>query len=186
MSKVRTKGGSYPPTQQEVRDQFGYDPDSGELWWKVSKQKRKPLHIKNVRPDGYQQLRFNGNSYLTHQIIWVWFHGYYPEYEIDHIDRDPTNNKIGNLREVTRQCNLRNRGVPCHNTSGVVGVRWDGGKYRGKWSASIMVDKKERRLGRFVDFVEAVAHRYAAEQCLNWADCDKSSSAYLYLKMRGA
>lgn len=38
--------------------------------------------------------------------------------QIDHIDRNPKNNCLSNLRWVTREDNQANRGIPKHNTSG--------------------------------------------------------------------
>ena len=49
--------------------------------------------------------------------------------------------------------------------SGVMGVYWC--KSRDTWFAQIDVKKRTSHLGYFDDFSEAVAHRYAAEQCLD-------------------
>ena len=66
-----------------------------------------------------------------------------------------------------------------NNTSGVKGVCWD--KSKGRWNANISVNRKNKNLGCFDDFLEAAYHRYAAEQCLNWADCDTNSSAKQFI-----
>ena len=49
-------------------------------------------------------------SVLVHRIVYLARHREIPEgYEIDHIDRDTSNNRISNLRAVTRYENLKNR-----------------------------------------------------------------------------
>lgn len=60
-------------------------------------------------------------------------------YDIDHIDRDTTNNRASNLRYVSRRLNMLNTGMRKRNTSGERGVyRWQPyGKFSGwcvKWT----------------------------------------------------
>lgn len=68
-----------------------------------------------------------------------------------------------------------------HNTSGIKGIYWNKEK-KGKWRVQITVNRKHKYLSRHDDFTEAVAHRFAAEQCLNWGDCDTNSISGNYLK----
>jgi len=70
-----------------------------------------------------------------------------------------------------------------NNTSGIKGISW----YRvaGKWRADIMVDGKQRFLGLFDNPLEAAYIRFAAEQCLGFADCDLHSSARKYIEEHG-
>ena len=59
----------------------------------------------------------------THRVIWELFNGEIPEnMEIDHIDGNPLNNKINNLRIVSRKTNSRNSRMNSRNTSGIAGV----------------------------------------------------------------
>lgn len=52
---------------------------------------------------------YNGKHYGVHKLVWEAFKGEIPEgYEIDHIDRDSTNNHIDNLRLVTHSENNKN------------------------------------------------------------------------------
>ena len=76
------------------------------------------------------------------------FHGYMPK-EIDHIDNNPSNNRIENLREATRSEQLCNTKLRKDSTSGIKGVTWD--KSRNKWIVSINKDKKTMFRGRFND-----------------------------------
>ena len=67
--------------------------------------------------------------------------------EIDHIDNDPSNNKIENLRWATRQENIWNRRIPSDNKSGIKGVSWC--NQTQKWRAQIHVDGITVHLGRY-------------------------------------
>lgn len=113
-----------------------------------------------VRPRGYRQGTLDGRKHLTHRVIWAMIHGAWPEDEIDHIDRDPSNNDE-NLRVVDRSGNSHNVSRSTRNTSGVVGVCWH--RNRNCWQALIKSGKTRRFLGHFADFDEAVAARRAAE-----------------------
>jgi hypothetical protein len=106
--------------------------------------------------------------------------GYLPENQIDHKDRVTTNNSWGNLREASPQCQSRNMKVNSLNTSGIKGVCWDINKT--KWRVSMKVNMKANHLGYFSDLVEAAAHRFAAEQCVGWSNCDTTSSAGKFLR----
>lgn len=80
---------------------------------------------------------------------------------IDHIDRDPMNNRKDNLRVATQRDNARNRSAGKNNVFGVVGIRWvDRVK---KWRALIMVDRKNINLGYYSSFDDAVRARLRGE-----------------------
>ena len=170
-----------PLTSEYVRELFDYDAETGRLSWKVyGKGRRKDLAVGVSGSYGYPRVKLKKSIHLVHRVVWLWWYGYTPENDIDHIDRDKSNNRIENLREVTQQCNSRNRGGDKRNTSGVTGVSWF--KRTGKWCASIVVGRRRKNIAYRLDFTEAVAHRLAAEQCLNWAGCNSNSSAYQYMK----
>lgn len=129
-------------------------------------------------------MRIDGKKYLAHRLIWMWKEGYFPEHQIDHIDRNKSNNKWNNLRHISSSCNARNVGVRQTNKSGITGVCW--AKKVGKWKSYVRLNNKLKNLGDFFDFDEAVCHRLAAEQCVNWSGCDDNSPAYQYVqKMLG-
>lgn len=77
------------------------------------------------------------------------FHGYEPS-EIDHINRNRADNRIENLREVSRTQNNYNHPMRTDNTSGVRGVSWN--KIKNKWRVYINVEKQRLELGHFKDF----------------------------------
>ncbi len=164
---------------EKARELFDYRSD-GQLLWRVNSggRKVKGKVVGCINGQGYIQTRIKGKSFMVHRLVWLWHHGYLPENDMDHIDRDRSNNRIANLREASRQCNLRNSGNRKDNTSGVKGVHW--GSHNRKWVAAIMHDGKISHLGYFADFTEAVLTRLAAEQCFEWPKCDSATPAYLY------
>lgn len=99
---------------------------------------------------GYMVIRMNGKTLLAHRIIYSHFHGPIPDWlQIDHIDGNPKNNKIDNLRLVTCSGNQQNlRAAKSSNeTSGMLGVHWN--KATGTWRATITLNRKGIHLGLF-------------------------------------
>lgn len=168
-------------TQKKVKELFDYHKD-GHLTWKVSLSNR--IKIGSIAGSfdskyGYYVIRINKYKYLTHRIIFLWHHGYLPEL-VDHDDRFKTHNWIDNLREVSPQCSVRNRNIMSSNKSGITGVMFI--SCRNKWRSYIKINRKTIHIGNFDDVEEAIAHRLAVEQCLDWNGCNSTSSAYLYMK----
>lgn len=84
---------------------------------------------------------------------------------VDHINRNPLDNRRMNLRVVTIQQNLRNQKRP-NNTSGQNGVSFN--KLSNRWEAYITTDYKRRNLGLFDKLEDAIKARKTAEKEL-WA-----------------
>lgn len=115
-----------------------------------------------VNSQGYKQLRVGDKCYLQHRVVWFMHHGYWPEV-IDHIDKNKLNNRIENLRECTQRQNSLNQSGSRRSTSKYKGVSWD--KVNKKWLAQIMVHRRGKKLGRFVDELDAArAYNNAALQ----------------------
>lgn len=101
------------PPLEELLEKFNYDPETGVLSW------RKPLSG-NVRPgdragyrtsNGYLRVRVGSTHYRIHRLIWKLAYGEDPSegMDIDHINQDRTDNRIKNLRLVSRKENISNR-----------------------------------------------------------------------------
>lgn len=84
--------------------------------------------------------------------------------ETDHRNSNGLDNRISNLRDVTRSQNLMNSSLRSDNTSDHVGVWLD--KRCNKWCVQIMVNQCDVRLGYFDDYDVAVGIRHAAQQFL--------------------
>jgi len=81
---------------------------------------------------------------------------------VDHINRNPLDNRASNLRVATQPLNLGNTGMFSHNTSGTKGVYWD--KRNSKWRAMIKLNGKMKCLGRYTDYDAACQARAQAAQ----------------------
>lgn len=174
-------------TQERLKELLGYDPETGVFTWKVDTVKHK---IKGNlagclnKDTGYIQISIGNKSFLAHRLAFLYMEGYLPENGVDHIDRDRSNNKWNNLREVSQSCNMRNRLVLKNNKSGVAGVCWH--KRDKKWISSIMVFGRTIHLGYFDNIIEAAKARWQAEVEHKFPNCNTTSSAYNYLKEHGA
>jgi len=92
---------------------------------------------------------------LCSRIIFFLANGYLTKgREIDHIDGNPLNNRVENLREATSSQNSCNAKIQKNNTSGHKGIIWD--KERQKWVVRITLEKKTFYLGRYGNLEEAV------------------------------
>ena len=110
---------------------------------------------------GYRHGAIFCRPLYAHRVIWAMETGAWPEFEIDHINGVRDDNRIENLRGVTRQDNGKNMKMPCTNTSGHMGVYWDNA--RGKWVAYIKVRRVKIHLGYFSDKSDAIDARKSAE-----------------------
>lgn len=109
-----------------------------------------------IKKDGYGQIQINNKRYLTHRIVYYLSTGVDPmEYEVDHIDQNPSNNCITNLRLATRSNNMNNTSKRSDNKSGIKGVTWN--KQINKWRAQIRINGKYKYLGYFTNIDDAAA-----------------------------
>lgn len=104
----------------------------GSLIRKTSNNQHKHVGWKNS--SGYLQTEINNKCYMVHRIIYEMHFGKLEDYEqIDHIDRNPLNNKIENLRKCIQNQNQINSKIPKNNTTGYKGVlRTPSGKFQAR------------------------------------------------------
>ena len=169
-------------TQEELKEQVSYNPATGVFTWLVanSSSARVGDAAGSLTTQGYVSVQIQGERYQAHRLAWLYMYGFFPENSLDHVNRTRDDNRIENLREVSNSCNIRNSKSHSNNTSGVRGVCWD--KATQRWQADIKVNGKKIGLGRNTCFAEAVAHRLAGEQALEWEGCDSSTDAYKYIQ----
>lgn len=159
-------------TQKELKKLLKYNSKTGIFIWRKYMNGRaiKGCIAGSVSTKGYVCIQINKKTYKAHRLAWLYVYGYFPENSLDHKNRDKQANWIFNLREISRKCNVRNCGNYISSRSGVKGVVWD--KNREKRASHITNNQRTKRLGMFRNFTEAAAHRFAAEQCLEWTKCE--------------
>ena len=135
----------------------------GILYWKEWKNgRRKNLTAGSIRANGYVSIYFpDGKSEYAHRIVWKMHNGDIPNgFDIDHINHNRRDNRIENLRVVSRSDNLKNKGKTNSNT-GVMGVYWN--KKTSRFTANIQVDGRTKHLGSFMDLESARQARLEAQ-----------------------
>ncbi len=157
------------PPQEELLALFRYEPETGKLFWRQRAEEsfasswafkvwNKRYSDKEaftcINADGYREGRLFDSLHRAHRIIWKMHNGDF-DYDVDHINGNRLDNRLENLRSVTRADNLRNTAKRSDNLSGVTGVK----KRKKGWQAFIA----KQTIGTFANFEDAIAARKAAE-----------------------
>lgn len=128
------------------------------IWHGARATKRKRILKPYVTPAGYLRVFLQGRFYFVHRVVWLAFHGDVPEgLFLDHINGDRQDNRIVNLRVVTKQENAMNRKrANCNSKSGVRGVYFH--KRSKRWSFNVCgkqklwTDSKEKAVSASILF----------------------------------
>lgn len=109
---------------------------------------------------GYWSVSLKGIRYKGHHVVML-LHGSLPSPgdEVDHVDRNPSNNRISNLRWVSGAENARNRSHRSERVSEYSHVSWS--KKMQKWRVQIQANGAQHHLGTFDD--DYTAHLAAME-----------------------
>lgn len=114
-------------------------------------------YVWHIDSNGYIMTKIQGRGIKLHRYLM----NASDNQEVDHISRDPLDNRRSNLRLVNRSLNCLNRCVSQHNKAGYKGV------YRsqdGKWHAQISYNGKKLYLGTYSCCEDAIAARLNAEK----------------------
>lgn len=129
-----------------------FDHKDGHLYWKkvmhANKQYLVGQEVGSIHKTGYRHVTWMGKIHKVHRLIFLLEHGYLPK-EIDHINGNRQDNRIENLREVTRSENQFNKVMCSNNTSGFRGVNWH--KHSKSWVVRVCTKGKTKILGYFKD-----------------------------------
>lgn len=173
-------------THARVKELFDYDPETGELSYLKNRNGSQRSVTKRAgyrSNQGYLDIKVDGKSYRLHRVVWLWVHGYFPEGDLDHINRVRDDNRLSNLRESSRSCNVFNSKKRADSPALIRGVcECRDTITEPKFLAYIGLNRKVNGLMRTSDFTEAVAHRFAAEQCLGVSSADEietEAAAYM-------
>jgi hypothetical protein len=146
-----------------LRKLLRYEPETGKLFW----LERRATSVAEGDEagsfhNGYLRISINRKDYRAHRLAWAIYYGSEPSGEIDHINGNRSDNRIVNLRVVSRFENSQNHKLSRTNKTGVVGVSFD--KRTNRYKAKIVFRGKSYDLGRFANFEDAVAIRKNAER----------------------
>ena len=149
------------PSQDRLRDLFSYDPETGLfVRLRLAGGQTAGTIAGSKKSKGYIGIAVDGRLYYAHRLAWVYVYGDTEVGEIDHINHQPADNRIANLREVTRKQNQENYSLRVDNTSGVTGVDFR----NGRWRARISQQGKMLNLGSFETRDQAIIARRDAER----------------------
>lgn len=147
---------------------INYDPITGSMKWNYKQKDVKDSTRWNARyadkecgtvdDKGYRRILFRLETgaavkIRAHRLAWFITYGAMPLGEIDHINQDKLDNRLANLRDVSKDINQRNGTRKRNNTSGVPGVTWH--KQHKKWYAQANILGVHYSIGLFKDLSEA-------------------------------
>jgi len=166
---VQSDAAAKRPPIDLLKSVVSYDPDTGLFAWlprdadfysgpsAATSCKRwntmyagKPA-LKTRDGAGYLEGEFLGYRVLAHRAAWAIAHGEWPRV-IDHIDGDPENNRIANLRDTSHFGNAQNR----KDRPGRAGIVQTPG---GAWFAMITVEGHKMRSPTYPTEESAIAAR---------------------------
>ena len=154
---------------KKLSTMVSYNRDTGDFFWLERAGADRKTIVFNKRYAGKKCISMDSKGYiffcvkiegkqfniLAHRLAWFIANGSIPDDEIDHLNGIRDDNRISNLRCVSRSVNMRNARMPSNNKSGFIGVSFV--KQTGKWRAKATGDGKRIHLGYFTSIDEAVA-----------------------------
>jgi len=140
------------PSQGRLQELFAYQ--DGELIYKKCRGRQPAGSIAGTKHHtGYHQISVDKKIYLKHRLVYQYHYGdLEQEQQIDHIDRDKSNNRIENLRVVDQTQNNYNTKVRKDNELGVKGVST---AHSGRYYSRIAHNGKTEYLGIYDTIEEA-------------------------------
>ena len=124
----------------DIKDYLSYNPDTGKVVWskRTSNRTNVGAEAGTAHPNGYIRVHFKGKPYYTQRLAWFLYYGEDPcEQQVDHINGDPSDNRLTNLRLVNHQQNGQNRKVH--------GVHLN----KGRWRAKLKVGGRDIHIGYY-------------------------------------
>ena len=144
---------------------FRYNPKTGRLYWKKKPhpcasnmaigEEAGMLHVL-----GYRNVKLDRKRFKVHRVIWEMHNNEISDkMEIDHINHVRDDNRMENLRLITKKENLNNKAKYRNNKSGYPGVIW----HNNRWEVTIGGNGRGRYVGRYNIYQDAVNARKIAE-----------------------
>lgn len=127
-------------TLEWIKAHLSYEPATGNFFWRLSGQLVEPTTVK-----GYPCIYGPQGRIYLHRAAFVLMLGGWPVYEVDHQDRNRSNNVWTNLQDATPKMQANNRGMRNDNKSGIKGLYW--AESRQRW---VVQGPNNKTLGRFI------------------------------------
>lgn len=157
-------GGVKNMNQEQLKKLLHYCPQTGLFTRLKNAGRHKAGVVVGGKPSStlkYVTIYVANQRFLAQKLAWLYVYGELPSTDLDHINGIKTDNRIENLRQVTRAQNMQNVRFHKHNTSGHKGVSWI--ERLKKWRVYLVVQYKQINIGLFANFDDAVAaYRVAA------------------------
>lgn len=138
-------------TQERLKELLNYDPETGVFRWRASGSGRsKDLSAGHYQKNGYCRICIDKIHYHAHRLAWLYMTGCFPVEDIDHINRNTSDNRFFNLRAASRFQNCANMKT---KRNGLKGCFLD--KRDGRWYSLIRINGRRIYLGSFKTELEA-------------------------------
>lgn len=162
-------------TPELCRQLLRYEPETGKLFWRhrprdmfATQRAFSSWNTKHSGAEAFVQVNDEGylrgvmmrHTFRAQRVAWAVYYGKWPDYDIDHINGVPGDNRIVNLRDVPRSINNQNLARRQSNLSGATGVSYIA--ETGKWRATIRAEGKNIHLGVFAERGDAIEARKRA------------------------
>lgn len=171
-------------TAQRLREVLHYDPQTGLFNWRARAQEEfrsfRAFRAFEARfigrqagatwKDGRIVVRVDGDLHYAHRLAWMHVYGRWPERVIDHINGNPADNRIANLRDVTLMVNGQNLRKQRAGKVEPLGAYLFNKKLKKPYTAKIRVNDRSVHLGYFKTAEEAHA-AYVQEKRINHEGC---------------
>lgn len=145
-------------TQEQLHALLWYCPVSGHFQWRHPRTDLTAKPAGYINDKGYRVIKIQRVRYFAHRLAWFYMHGMWPEV-IDHINCQPGDNRIDNLRAASRTENARNRKTHANSALGLKGVHLTP---EGRYKADIWLGRRHILLGFFETAAAAAEARKAA------------------------
>lgn len=143
---------------ERLRKHVHYDPNTGVFTLIEKRGVGDPVavggRVDRLSVHGYRTIQLFKFTYPAHRLAWLYVYGQFPGGHIDHINGVKDDNRLFNLRDVSRSVNLQNqRRAKSNNRHGYLGVT----PYLNRFKAAIKISGVRIHLGVFDTPEEAAA-----------------------------